>query len=64
MIVPYCYVKIYFKRKNQKVPGLNKEKETLRRRKRNAVTFKYNMIIWLMELCSVLVSINMNCSNK
>ena len=58
LTVPFCYIRIFVWRKFQKFPGSGKfqEEEILRRRKRNVVTFSYNMIIWLVEaICTFLV---------
>ena len=59
VIVPFCYVNIYRFRDAQVVPGQNKEKLQETRRKKNIVTFWYNMTIWMAEVLStgLIVSI-------
>ena len=60
IIVPYCYVKIYYFRKNLKTPGTRTgsvDKDMEKRKKRNIVTFSYNMLVWIIEaLFAVIVS--------
>ena len=53
VIVPCCYVNIYRFRKNMVVPGQNQEKLQETRRKKNIVTFWYNMTIWMAEVLSI-----------
>ena len=54
IIVPYCYVKIYYFRKNLKIPGSNKDAMD-RNKKRNIVTFTYNMLVWIIEALSAAI---------
>ena len=55
-LVPYCYVRIYCFRKNQKKLGLP-ETETKYRKRRNIVTFQYNMTIWLLDTTTMLLAL-------
>ena len=57
VIVPYCYVNIYYFRKNLKIPGTDKN-VVEKRKKRNIVTFSYNMLVWIIEaLLTIIVRI-------
>ena len=60
IIVPYCYVNIYRFRKNMVVPGQNQEKLQETRRKKNIVTFWYNMTIWMAEVLSIGLIVRYN----
>ena len=56
IIVPVCYIKIYLFRHNQAKPGEQGSKSTkadIHKKKRNIVTFKYNISIWLFETITV-----------
>ena len=55
-LVPYCYVRIYRFRKNQQKLGLE-EKERKCRKRRNIVTFRYNMTIWLLDTTTMLLAL-------
>ena len=55
-LVPYCYIRIYRFRKNQKKLGLE-EKERKCRKRRNIVTFRYNMTIWLLDTTTMLLAL-------
>ena len=55
-LVPCCYVKIYRFRKNQKELGIA-EKEMKNRKRRNIVTFSYNMTIWLLDTTTMLLAL-------
>ena len=58
IIVPYCYIRIFLFRKNRVAPGektMVVKREEIRKRKRNAVTFKYNISIWILETFSAFI---------
>ena len=55
IVVPYCYVKIYYFRKNLKIPGNNKDAMERNNKKRNIVTFTYNMLVWIIEALSAVI---------
>ena len=58
VIVPYCYINIYVFCKNLKIPATDKNLVE-RRKKRNIVTFSYNMLVWIIEaLFAVIVRIS------
>lgn len=58
VIVPYCYVKIYYFCKNLKIPAMDNNL-VQKRKKRNIVTFSYNMLVWIIEaLFAVIVRIS------
>ena len=57
-IVFFCYTRIYLFRNNKVSPGEKTavgKREEIRKKKRNAVTFKYNISIWLLETSSAFV---------
>ena len=55
-LVPYFYIRIYGLRKKQKKLGLP-ETETKYRKRRNIVTFGYNMTIWLLDTTTMLLAL-------
>ena len=59
-VVPFCYTRIYIFRRNHIKPGSGKrhqERVEIQRR-RNHVTFSYNMIIWIIEAtCTIIVGL-------
>ena len=56
IIVPFCYIKIFWYRKNLTVPGSGKTQRELTkmRKSRNIVTFFYNITIWSVETLSII----------
>ena len=56
VLVPYVYIKIYRFRKKNSQPGIS-EKERMFRKKRNIVSFRYNIAIYLMEGLATLTVI-------
>ena len=59
VIVPYCYVNIYVFCKNLKIPATDIN-VVEKRKKRNIVTFSYNMLVWIIEaLFAVIVSLSL-----
>ena len=58
IIVPYCYIKIFLFRKNRVTPGEKTavgKKEDKRKKKRNVVTFKINISIFILETFSIFL---------
>ena len=58
IIIAYCYIGIFLLRNNKVTPGektMVGKREEIRKRKRNAVTFKYNISIWILETFSAVI---------
>ena len=56
-VVPFCYIRVYIFRRNHVSPGTGKSHQDRveHQRKRNHVTFSYNMVIWLIEVVSTII---------